>query len=238
MSYDPHGDLDADIFSDDDIEEELAIEDDPRLDAGHKHTIDGSVCPTCNIEHPDIAKDIDPRAKEAFLTFLDAMPSSLVHEMLESEIGGGKNKRPQAEILTGFMGYAEKMDNLGQSNPILRAVVEYLDEQSDGRVTKKWRVYDYERRIVVTHRMRESARGAIKEANEEGAEPDKHFLGLVEMILDYTDERMELVREKYYEACAEAGYDPRPDILENGTYDYPEEQDGMIQDLQRQLTVQ
>jgi hypothetical protein len=236
MSYAPY-DPDADIFSDEEIEEERSAEEDPKLDTGHKHTIDGSTCPTCQVEHPNIAGDIDPRALEAFLTFLDAMPPSLVHEMLESEISGGKNKRPQAEMLTGFMSYAEKMDNVGTSTPVMRAVVEYLDEQTDGRISRRWKVYESERRLVVTHHMHNSARLAMEEATEEGAEPNKHFLGLLEMIIDYTTERMELVRQKYYEACAEAGYEPDQLIIEEGKYNYPEEYNSVMEELHRELTI-
>lgn len=232
MSYD----LDDDIFNEDeDVVEESPQQQDDVAPDGHLHTIDGTICPTCKLRHPNIASELDETAKEAFLTFLDRMPPQLVRDMLEEE---SRNKRkPQADMLNGFMRFTEKMDNTGTTFPVLRAIVDVIDEQTDGHLSKMWKVYDYERVLAVTHAMRRSTREAIQDAHEEKVEVSKGFKGLLDLIMDYIDERMEMLREEYFAACIAADYEPKPSIIEEGKYDYPEEQNSVIIELQKFLSI-
>lgn len=231
MSYE----LDDDIFNEDeDVTEEISQQEDVASD-GHLHTIDGTICPTCKLRHPNIASDLDETSKEAFLSFLDQMPPQLVKEMLEEE---GRNKRkPQADMLNGFARFTEKMDNTGQTFPILRAIVDVIDEQTDGQLSKMWKVYDYERILAVTHAMKKSTQSAIEDAHEAEVEITKGMQGLLGLIMDYIEERMEIVRQEYFEACIEAGYEPKPSVVEEGKYDHPQEQGSVALELQKFLAI-
>lgn len=222
MSYDPFGDdPDADIFRDDeDVEENLGATPahDPDLDSrgnGHKHSIDGSECPTCNVVHPrPFGDDLDPQAEDAMLGLFDVMPDELVREILNSD--GKGNNRPQAEMLTSFLDFTERMDRANALGPVLRAIVEHLDEETGGKITAKWRIYDAERRLVITHKIFKSTNTALDDGQTN--EANKNYLSMLELLMDFAKERLAMLTEQYTKACEALNEEPHQSIIEYGKY--------------------
>jgi len=242
MSYDPFGDdPDADIFRDDeeeDILEETKSED-IEAGTGHKHTLDGTECPTCGVIHPTyLTEELPSGAVEAILNFFDAMPDEFVASILES---GGDNRstpRPQAEMLTAFIGYTGRMERNNATGPVLHAIVEHLDEQTGGRISAKWRIYDTERRLIISHDILKSANTALDDAHVNEAKP--HYISLLELVVDFARERLEICKQKYLDAAAVINYEPVESILEYGTYPDDEEretQQSIADDLYERLLV-
>lgn len=218
MSYDPFGD-DEDIFLDDqDTEEILEGGPDPDLDSKsnnrHNHTIDGSECPTCETVHHNPFGSLDAEAQDAMLSFLDSLPDGLVRELLGDE--KGSNKRPQAEMLTAFLGFTERMDKTNTIGPALRAIIEHLDEETGGRITAKWRIYDTERRLVLTHKILKSVNTALDDAITN--EASKSYTSLLELLTDFAKERIEFLITHYEEVSKTLNYEPLESVIDNGTY--------------------
>lgn len=241
MSYDPFGDdPDADIFRDDDDEiiEETKSED-IEAGSGHKHTLDGTECPTCGVIHPTFLTDELPaEAVDAILTFFDAMPDEFVASILESGGGNRSKSRPQAEMLTAFIGYTERMEKNNAMGPVLHAIVEHLDEQTGGRISAKWRIYDTERRLVISHKILKSANTAYDDALTNDAKPG--YISLLEMVIDFAQERLAICKQNYIDAAQVINYEPSESILEHGVYPDDEEretQQSIAEDLYERLLV-
>ncbi len=242
MSYDPFGDdPDADIFCDDDedIIEEAKAADNIETGSGHKHTLDGSDCPTCGVVHPTfLAEELPPEAVEAVLTFFDAMPDPFVASILESGGEGKSRSAPQGEMLTAFMGYANRVEKKNTMGPMMLAIIEHLDEQTGGRISAKWRIYEAERKLVIAHFIMKSANTALDDAIGNDAKPGN--ISLLELVVDFARERLEMCKTAYLAAAELINYEPIESLLEGGVYpdDHKQEtQQSIADDIYELLLV-
>lgn len=238
MTYDPFGeDLDADIFADepDETEEHTPQESHPEdieNGNGYRHRIDGEICSTCNVAHGDgsVYRELPSVAVEALLKLLDSMPDHIVHEIFNEDLG--LNSRREADLLTTFMKYTENQNRKNKDGPLLQAIMEFLDAQSNGAVSARWRVYEAERKLVVSHKILKNVNGSLEEARGiEEASPV--FLSLLELVLDIANERVMQHKQAYLEAAYSADYKIHDEILESGTYpeDYAEDKSDLVHDF-------
>lgn len=241
MSYDPFGDdPDADIFRDDNDEvlEEAQTTSDIESGTAHKHTVDGTECPTCGIIHDDfLSEDLPAEAVEAILTFFDAMPDEFVMSILEGR-GTGKKTKPQADILTTFIGYTERMDSTNEIGPLMLAIVEHLDEQTGGKISAKWHIYEAERRLIISHKVFKSANTALDDATTN--EADASYISLLGLTLDFAKERLKICKENYLKVATAINYEPTESILEHGLRPDNQERDTqeeIANELHKQLLV-
>lgn len=217
MNYDSFSnDPDADLFSEEKSTEEILKDDIEVSSSGHKHTIDGTTCPTCNVEHPDLASKMPTEASEALLSLLDAMPDSVARHFLDIDGGNIQQKRPQAELLGTFIGYAERQEKKNSLGPVLLAIVEQLDEETGGRISRKWRLYESERNLVISHKIMKSTNAAIDAAQSENAGPE--YKMPLEFTVRYAIERLQEAKDEYLQAAEETGYEPLQELLDNGVY--------------------
>lgn len=225
MTYDPFGeDPDADIFRDeneDTKEKESTAQATPQEDIedidGHRHRVDGQVCNTCNIAHGNgsIYQELPAEAIEALLELLDNMPDHLVRDLFDTEIGI-KNRR-EADLLTTFMRYTENKSRRNKDGPLLQAIMEYIDEQSNGAVSARWRAYEAERKLVIGHEILKNVNDSLEEARQI-EEASVVFLSLLELVLDIAHQRVEHYKKEYLEASYDADYAVNDAIMENGVY--------------------
>jgi len=243
MSYDPYGEDPDDIFDEDDDQLTSEFEEeDPDLDArpAHKHTIDGTECPTCEVIHNQPFRGSDPRAEEAILTFFDAMPDEFVAEILDGS--SSSKKKPQAELITHFLGFADRLDHSNRYGPAIRAIIEHLDEQTGGRITAKWKFYDVERRIVITHKLLKSltiTRDNINNFHEIN-EKAKGLLELLNMLTDYLHERLVILEAEYRNAASDVDEEPCQELIDTGKHPAEKLQDLpdiAVEELLKEITL-
>jgi len=209
--YDPS--MDADIF-----DNEVANNSSPYASRKqHKHTIDGTICPTCNVVHSVPPNSFSPQEIEQMLSFVDNLPDELVKALLTS---GSMRTPVYAEMLTGFLDYSAKIDEAYDIAPLMRAAVEVLDDLTDGKVTKRWRIYEIERRIITTHVSLKAVKSAIKDNSQHQDEEEPHveFNALLGFLEDFLIGRVTHLNKAYVEEAESVGYEPVQRILDEGLY--------------------
>lgn len=189
---------------------------------GHKHSIDGSVCPRCSRPHPPVPEDMDPEARTALLELLDAMPDALVDVMIGAFGGGmaGGEVPPHAHFMQVFFQAVHASDYDNRPGPVLRAVAEVLDELSGGQVSRRIKIYECERQLIVTHRVLKTCNNAMEEARSQDMDGPLWLMGFAcEFLLD----RLGIIASQYRKLCAEASMDPDEQVIEVGLLTNPDD---------------
>lgn len=181
----------------------------------HKHTIDGSMCPTCGIVHNfELFKEAPPEVISSLLTFLDSMPDAVAKSLLDM---GMADPAPSAMLATKFLSYSKEVDEHNVEGPLLRAIFEILDRQTDGELSRMWDIYDVERELIGSHTQLKSLNQFLDMSlDDENAPHDVRTM--LQTLVQYMVARIEQLENDYYEACSGSDYEPLPSIIDSGTY--------------------
>jgi len=198
---------------DDDIDRDLFEESSA---PSGKHTLDGSVCPTCNVIH-QAPEGLSQGAVDHMLRFIDKLPDELAKSILSS----GRIKPPRyAEMVTMILDYTTTLDNTNDLGPLLRSIVEHLDEKTDGKITKRWRIYEVERRLLATHYALKAINNSLQEARAKEDTPEE-FVTLLGLMEQFMCDRVEYLKDAYITETEGQDYKPVEEVINTGTY--PEE---------------
>lgn len=114
----------------------------------------------------------------------------------------GKAELPKmTELVNQFMAWQHRNDNLSQNSSVLRAVVEVLDEQTDGKVRVLWNFYELERKVVAAYHSMRAIRTVTTEFREEQAaknmEPDTEVESCIALLSSFSTEKYNEVYGRY-----------------------------------------
>jgi len=203
-------------------------EDDDLFDEpDHNHTIDGTVCPTCEIRHPN-SSDETEETQEYLLNLLDNMPPALARTIIDKGPGGGD--APHAKTIVEFLRLSDTSDNQDSYSPAIRALGDVLDELTEGEYSRRLRLYSLERSLVSTHMALRSANSAYTEsvssedADAMGTEP-------LRLLSIMTADRLESIKNAYSEFCEEIGKAPDRNLVEAGLIDTSREEKHQREEL-------
>lgn len=201
-------DLDDDIF-------ETEKESKSGEKVVHRHTLDGSVCHTCQIVHSveGLPTNLPEAVMEKLLSFIDTIPDEILKRadgLLAAAVP------PQTRLITDFMNFLFELDIENAQGPLLRSVVEFLDEQSGGAVTQRWEVYELERRLIASHLALKSVNVHLDDAR--GTEAPEDVLSLLEFLMDFMVDRISTVTMKYREKAEAAGVAVNEALINSGSY--------------------
>lgn len=230
--FDP--DVDADLFE--------GQEEDPR--AGKRHTFDGTVCPSCSRVH-DVG-DMPEQLRGALQEMLATVPGNVAAEMLMHFEDGEKDFA--TNMLHGFQNYTNNLVTTGRGLPAIRALLETLDELTDGLASARWQVYELERETMALHLALKSANNVLEEgrewlAHQQRENPDKdvnrvaRFVQALEFICEMMVDRIAYVNRKYVDLCDEYGFEPRNDVMGQGMYESLEETNDITRRLLEMLIL-
>lgn len=234
--YNP--DIDADLFEDMDEEEASR--------ASKRHTFDGTMCPSCSRVH-DVG-DMPPQLRGALQELLANAPGNIAAEVLLHIEDGERDFASQ--MLHGFQHFTHHITTTARGMPAIRAILETLDELTDGRATARWHIYELEREVIALHLALKSANNVLSEGREWLATQERNntdgskdlnrvarFVETLDFICEMMVDRIAYVNSKYADTCQRYGMEPRNDVMGQGMYESLEECDDMTRKMLEQLIL-
>lgn len=229
-------DVDADLFE--------GTEEETKQRSGAHHTFDGTICPTCARVH-DVG-NMPEQLRGALQELLADAPGNIAAEVLMHIEDGEKDFA--TNMLHGFQHFSNNIVNTAKGLPALRALLETLDELTDGKASARWRIYELERETIALHLSLKSANNVLEEGREwlasaqredEDADITKvaKFVDALEFICEMMVDRISYVNAKYAEACQEIGIEPRNDVMGQGMYESLEETDEVTKRMLEMLIL-
>lgn len=192
---------------------------------GHKHTIDGTICPTCLVVHDveSLPVDVPDEALDVLLSMFDDLPDDVVKKMLQPRLESPKS----SQFITAYLGFFNDMEHGNTLAPTLRAVVEVLDKMTDGEITRRAEFYNAERELIAAHLALKSVNTVLDDATT--AQAPKELIAALDFVCDYTMTRISSFTNEYREIAERYGFETHDSIIQGGIY--PEGMDPMIQGL-------
>lgn len=198
--YDPS--LDEDIFTSD------------ATKSSHKHSMDGEVCSSCGVIHDPMPEDLPDDIVERIMSIFDVLPDALARKLLNTS--SGMRTPRYVSMMMNYLEFSSDLDEANTQGPLLRAIVEVLDEQTNGLITARWRAYEVERRILTSHMARKAANEGLEEAQEQ--ETDTESIVLLKLARQFMEDRIAFLAPIYIEEAERAGVEARQSIIDEGEY--------------------
>ena len=118
-------------------------------------------------------------------------------------------------VLSGFFTFDAQNQNFRTNASMHRAMMHVLDELSDGRVIKLWRIFDIEQQAIRTHASLTSAKKVYNDNVEKQSSEAK--MNALEFVLEVINMRMEKLHQQYNMALEEVDdYEPDYSVFETG----------------------
>lgn len=203
-------DLDDDIFTTDGE----TASGEKRAD-GRRHAFDGTVCPKCQVVHAidGLPDNLPPAVREKILDFIDALPEDVL-KRADGMLAASVPAHPKFAM--DFMNFVSDVDSHNHEGPMMRAMAEYLDAQSDGAITRTWEVYELERRLISSHLVLKSVNTHLEDSKTEGAPEDA--LTILDFFVNFLLDRISMITEEYRQKAAAASIEVNETLITSGTY--------------------
>lgn len=203
-------DLDDDIFQTD----SETKSGEKRVNS-RRHTLDGSVCPNCQVVHAieGLPDNLPPAVRDKILDFIDNIPDEIL-KRADGLLAAAVPSQPKFAM--DFMNFVVDVDSHNHEGPLMRAMAEYLDKQSDGAVSRMWEVYELERRLISSHLILKSVNTHLDDSKNEGAPEDA--LTILDFFVNFMVDRIAAITIEYREKASAAGIEVNETLISSGTY--------------------
>lgn len=215
--------VDEDIF-----EEEKSSTSSPQASTpnGHKHTIDGSICPTCSRVHNFMGVNLSPQQQEELLSALDQVPGKIAAEFLS---WNDNARHHSSNLAYTFLHYNHIASTTAYDIPILTSLMEVIDQMTGGQATRMWRIMNVERELVAAHSTLKELNNRLTaehsrvddekfRENEEAMKMHFQTVHVLDFLCDLMGDRITSLVKKYRGQCRNAEVDPKDEVITSGTF--------------------
>lgn len=164
-----------------------------------------------NANIPSYLKDAISRYAEENPQFLSALYSQ---------------GRKIPESTQNFANLSETLSTVflqSNSHTVIRAAIDILDEMTDGAVSRRARVYDFERAIQALHINLWMANEIYVHASNVERRPtvdSVEFMNYLTTFIDISSFCLQDMIDSYMTSCEYAGVQPSQEVIDNGTLPY------------------
>lgn len=189
--------------------------------ATRHHLLDGhSVCPGCGLVHNiDLPGDKLPdEVLDQVSMFIDTLPE----HGRNARIVVAEQSSPAAQLITDFESFSERMEEANAHGALLRALAEVVNDQTDGAVERRWRIYRCEQSVMVAHAIAATVttiQNSLSTLVENYPRADREqFHRNLDSIVDMVTGRQEAAVDRYRSAAAEIDYPVDETLITEGYY--------------------
>lgn len=176
-------------------------------------------------EDTDLSKDSSDIDEAAKRIHRDLTDGSYTHS-----VNVDHDTDPYVSIVGGFIEFLSDTEGASNVSPAVRAIMYCVNELTDGKATKMWRIFCLEDDIITTRSSLGSALKAsrmIQDGNHEffdfiegmGQNDMESIEHGVSYIIDFMSYRLNRLVDEYKVICEECGYTPNSSILKNQKLD-------------------
>lgn len=225
------------------IDDDIFTPDDEGESSGPDHGSDqhdSRSCPACQAVNSVPGSYSNQTREQASQILHQIVGGANVQTVEESEMHS-----PLFEAVQNLLIHDFKSQISSATWVCLRAVVDTLDELTEGRATLRWTAYRYERHLWAAHMSVRSFEELLDMTKEHEAEADQSDADRMErfaqtrnmltFMIEIIMERIPFLTNEYERACEQAKIEPRTDIIESGEYDEDVED---IPEILRMITHQ
>lgn len=175
----------------------------------------------------DLFGDEDESTHENEFTDSDDPYLSILNEIISRENLSPQEAKQLRELiakitptessmsLSGFLTFDSQAQRNRSNASMYRAMMHVLDEMTDGRVIKLWRVFDLESQAIITKATLDITNNVHAKNLEKGSSEEK--MKTIALIFDVLNYRLDKLHQQYNMAVEQVeNYEPDYNIFERG----------------------
>lgn len=175
----------------------------------------------------DLFGDEDESTHENEFTDSDDPYLSILNEIISRENLSPQEAKQLRELiakitptessmsLSGFLTFDSQAQRNRSNASMYRAMMHVLDEMTDGRVIKLWRVFDLESQAIITKATLDITNNVHTKNLEKGSSEEK--MKTIALIFDVLNYRLDKLHQQYNMAVEQVeNYEPDYNIFERG----------------------
>lgn len=210
----------------------------------HVHTFDNKPCRKlgCGVTHDVRLKnnlDLPPEVAEQLSKLLDTVPKDIVdHAVI---VAGPAEEDMHEATKKAFLRFAHIVKAMNANAPMTLALFDVLDEQTNGSVTRHYKVYKAEADLINMHVIKDTLDTFTSWLH--GPDPDPKpnedaFRALQELDV-FISERLEHYAEEYRQACINSDMPIDTSVVETGkpSSDRPLALEIMYDNLKKEIGI-